>query len=400
MSAPAGGVFWNRNLVLAVGTGFVNTVGNGLWSALLPLYYRQLGATDGEIGIAFTVALLANTVLQAVGGLMADRFGRRAILFAMLGNTPMFIVAGTTGDWRVLLLAYSGTRMLMGTQWPALFALISEAVPREAQARAFSYFEFSIGLGLTVGPALGALLISQYHVGIGALMVIHGAILAITALVRGGLMREGPRGAPPSVRQLRAAVSPDLVWFAVAICLAALAQTLTVAGPFYALFSADVWKASEAEINLLTSAASLVGVAFGLWGGHWADHTSNRRAIIAAGLGASATVIAWMLSPTLAWGVVPVLATFMVVELEVIAQQAEQSRLTTPETRASIVGALGAVQGFVSAGGPMLGAALIPFTGPGAPFALGALISAASALAMGRVKSQTPSPKSQNTNPV
>ncbi|MBI5880105.1 MAG: MFS transporter [Chloroflexi bacterium] len=382
----ASGTFWNRNLVIAVSTGFLNTVGNGLWSALLPLYYRQLGASDSEIGVAFTVALLANTFLQAVGGLMADRIGRRTILFAMLGATPMFLIAGTTSDWRIVLLAYSGTRMLMGTQWPALFALISESVPREAQARAFSLFEFSIGLGMTVGPALGALCISQFNMGIGSLMVIHGLIIAGTALARGSLMREGPRGAPPSARQLRAAVSPNLIWFAVSICLFALAETLTLSGPFYTLFSADVWKASETEINLLTSAASLTGVAFGLWGGHWADRTSNRRVIIAGCLGTTLTLIAWMVAPTLAWGVVPVLANFMVVELALIAQQAEQSRLTTPETRASVVGVLGAVQGFVSAGGPVVGAQLTPLFGPAAPFALGALISLASAWAMGRVK--------------
>ena len=75
----------------------------------------------------------------------------------------------------------------------------------------------------------------------------------------------------------------------------------------------------------------------------WADQLlttySNRRAIVAGCIGTATTLIAWMLAPTLAWGFVPVLANFMVVELVLIAQQAElQAQLQALDQLAAALG--------------------------------------------------------------
>ena len=386
MKTLAAHPLWNRNLIIATGTACLNVVGNGLWNALLPLYYRQLGASDSEIGLAFTLTMLAHTLLQIFGGVMADRIGRRAILFAMTLNAPLFVIAGTTGDWRVVLIAHSGTRMLMGTQWPALFALISESVPRAAQGKAFGVFEFAIGVGATIGPAVGALLISQFNVGIGALMAVHGVIVGCTAITRGVLMREGARGAPPSAEQLRSAVSRDVLWFVLSLGLFSLAETLTLGGPFFALFTHDVWRASEAEINLLTSVGSFIGVLVGLWGGHWTDRAGARRVMLVTAGGTGLTLVAWILSPTLAWGFAPVLANFVCVQILMVAQQAQMSAMTSPQTRASMAGLMGTAQSLMGSSGPVVGAALVPLLGPASPFALGALASLLSACAVSHVK--------------
>ena len=376
---------FTRNLVVATSTAFFNVVGQGLWSALLPLHYRALGASDAEIGLAFTLTMLAMTLLQMLGGVLADRLGRRVVLSVMVLNAPLFIIGGLAHDWRVVLLAYSGTRMLMGAQWPAMFALISEAVPREAQGKAFGVFEFAIGLGATIGPALGALLLDQFGFGIGSLMVIHGVIIGFTAVARGLLMRELPRGAPPSARQLGAAISPGVRWYIVSLCLYSIVETLTLSGPFFSLYLHDVWRATETDINLLNSAGSFSAMLIGLWGGHWADRVGGRTVIIRSSLVLAGVLVTWVLAPSLLWGLVPVLGLFVAIQVLVVAQSAVMSHLTLPQTRSSMVGLMGTAQALVGSSGPILGAALIPLLGPGAPFTLAALVILLSAQAMRRV---------------
>ncbi|MBI3733441.1 MAG: MFS transporter [Chloroflexi bacterium] len=375
-----------RNLLIATGTAFLNVIGGGLWGALLPLYYRQLGASDADIGTAFTLTILAHTLLQTLGGFLADRFGRRAILFAMTLNAPLFIAAGVAGDWHVVLIAHAGTRMLMGTQWPALFALISESVPKEMQGKAFGVFEFAIGMGTTIGPIIGALLIDRFAVGIGTLIVVNGVVIGFTAVARGLLMRESPRSAPPSARQLRAALTGDVRWFVLAISLFSVVETLTLAGPFLALFTHDVWHASEAEINLLTSAGSFCGVGIGLWGGHWADRAGGRQVIMWMAAACALVLVGWTLAPTLAWGIAPFVLLFVLDVVMVVAQQAQMSAITAPEMRASMVGLMGTAQSLIGSAGPVAGAVLVGAFGPASPFALGAGVSLLCAWAVSRMR--------------
>jgi MFS family permease len=377
---------WSRNLVIATSTSFFNVIGNGLWAALLPLYYRQLGANDVEIGFAFTLSLLAQTFLQFAGGLLADRIGRRWLLLTLMLNAPLFISAGLTRDWRVVMFAIAGTRMLMGTQWPAVFALISESVPRAMQGKAFGVFEFAIGLGATIGPLIGAILLEQWHADLGALLVVHGSIIGVTSLIRAGLMQEGQRNAPPSVQHLREALSRDVRWFILAKGLMITVESLTVAGPFFALFLHDVWSASGAQINLLTSVGSFSGTMIGLWGGHWTDRVGGRRVMIVSALGLAFALLLWIVAPNLLWGFVPLLALFVLMQIHFIAQEAQMAMLTTPQTRASMVGLIGTAQNLMASASPSLGSALAPMFGLGAPFGFAIGICVLSAWAMSRVK--------------
>jgi MFS family permease len=376
----------SRNLMVATGTAFLNVTANGTWGALLPLHYRRLGATDAEIGLAFTLTLLAQTLLQVFGGLLADRIGRRVILFAMSFNALLYITAGLSGDWRVVMLAIAGTRMLMGAQWPAMFPLISESVPKAAQGRAFALFEFAIGLGATIGPALGALLIEHFHAALGALIVANGVIFGATAITRGLLMREGPRARAATARNVRSAFSRDLLWYIASLSLYTVVETLTLFGPFFALFTHDNWQADEAAINLLTSAGSFSAIIIGLWGGHWADRAGGRRVIIFSSFGLTAALAGIALSPSLLVGFVPVLLAFIFVQFLIVAQSALMSHMTTLESRSTMVGIMGTAQSLSGSGGPLLGAAVIPLLGPAAPFALGAAVCALSAWAMSRVR--------------
>ena len=45
----------NRNLTIMCATISVAVVGNFMWYPLLPLHLRSLGASDWDVGIAFTL---------------------------------------------------------------------------------------------------------------------------------------------------------------------------------------------------------------------------------------------------------------------------------------------------------------------------------------------------------
>lgn len=116
-----------------------------------------------------------------VGGALADRFGRRAVLVGSLAGGALLIAviplvpgAVTLG---VLVAAYG----LVGEAYrPAVSAAVADVVPRGRQAEAFALLYWAINVGAAVGPMLGGMLAER---GFGWLFVVDAASVAAYAIV-------------------------------------------------------------------------------------------------------------------------------------------------------------------------------------------------------------------------
>ena len=175
--------------------GLISTCAETTWATLLfvlTYYFKdELLAGESEQYIASKIALAlmaftgAETLLKYPMGSLADRFGpRRFVVFALAicSVTPILMtVFGyiTKSYWPLIpLRAIDG--MAAAALWPAMSALMSRSVPREAKATAMSVFNGAYVLGLSVGPVLGLLL--GYTLGTNLYVFPFTALLMMIGL--------------------------------------------------------------------------------------------------------------------------------------------------------------------------------------------------------------------------
>ena len=153
--------------------GLISTCAETTWATLLfvlTYYFKdELMAGESEQYIASKIALAflaftgAETLLKYPMGSLADRFGpRRFVIGAMAACsvTPilMTVFGFLTKAWWPLIPLRAIDGLAAAALWPAISALMSRAVPREAKATAMSVFNGAYVLGLSIGPVMGLLL--------------------------------------------------------------------------------------------------------------------------------------------------------------------------------------------------------------------------------------------------
>ncbi|WP_245837507.1 MDR family MFS transporter [Rubricoccus marinus] len=269
--------FW----VLFAGT-FVNRLG------LVVLPFLTLYLT-GERGASIEQATLVVSLYGAgafaagpIGGALSDRFGRRAVLIGSLvgGAALMAGMPLVQGYWPLagLVLAFG----LVGEMYrPAVSAAVSDLVPPERFARAFSLLYWAINLGVAFGPALGGVLAER--VGYTALFAVDAASMVIYAVAiffgvpetkplaeeAGGAEDEATLEAAPRARGLADALrDPALLGLAIA--------TLGVGIAFMQAFATlplamEADGLSERLYGFAVMVNGLVVVAFSLPVARWAE---------------------------------------------------------------------------------------------------------------------------------
>jgi MFS family permease len=344
----------NRNLAIISATIFLNLFARFAYYALLPLHLRSLGANDLQVGAVFTALTLARNVFGVFGGALGDRVGRRAMIaVATFAMGPFLILAGLTNDWLTLSITLFLVETCGAFQYPPLNALITESATDNRVARAFSITESAVLTGFIVGPLVGAAVID--YVNIPTLIMCNGIVLMLSGIVRGIGLREPARHrASGMMPKLRAAIDANVRWYM-------LSNTLVVAtfsiifGPFYAIFLRDVWRNSEAEINLLWSVGSLVSLG-GIILGRMSDRWGGKRVFVFSAVVYAVMMALWGIAPTWQWGLAPLLLAFLFSEAMYMSQQTLQASITSPETRASVVGVIFTTAGLIGGLGPTFGA--------------------------------------------
>lgn len=357
-----------RNILVIASTVLLLIMSIYTWYQLLPLYFRDLGADDTQVGLAYSLMNLGYALLQWTGGLLADRYGRkRLIVLPTFCFVPLYVLAGMTTRWEILLAIMLAINSLSALQWPSFMALIAESVPQAQRGTAFGVFEFCVGLGVTLGPALGATLLRA--VGLRELICATGGTALVCAIGRTIALQE--TAAEPS--RSRAAdvgrvLHGQLRWLLVAASIFYTGMAFTVHGPFVSLHAKDVLHLPDAQINWLFAAGSLVATGVSLAGGRLTDRVGGRLMLIAASAGHFATLVAWASVSGLQIGLPIFALSWALMQVSFIAYSTTLTQSVPAPSRAAIVGLFGTVTGVISTAAPAIGALMREEWGSAAPF--------------------------------
>ena len=358
----------NRNVAVLSSTVFFFAGAWFSWYPILPLHLRDLGATDAQVGLAYTLMQLGYQGMQVLGGVLADRYGRkRLIVWPTFAFFPLYLLAAATRSWGLLVALLVVADSVGAVQWPALMALLAESVPEGERGTAFALFEFAAGLGVALGPAAGAAILAVGDVSL--LIGATGVVAFGCAIVRWLWLQEtAHRSSPPGLGDWRVLLGGRLRVFLVAASLFYLLMAMTVHGPFISLHAKDVGRLSEQAINSLIAVVGLAATAASLAGGWIIRRLGARRVLWLGTLSHAVALLPWAYAPAMLAGQGSLLVSWVGMQLSFIAFQTVLAEQAGDASRGSIVGLVGTITGLVAAVGPTLGAWLRGAFGSTGPF--------------------------------
>src|SRR6476620_9512337 len=193
--------------------GFVTAFGAHSIAANLGGYTHAQHASVLALGVLLAVYDGAEVVLKPVFGSLADRVGARPVLLggllAFAAASAAFVLAG---DPAWVGLARFGQGAAAAAFSPAAGVLVARLTPNTGQGRGFGRYGAWKGLGYTLGPVLGGVLIA-----VGGYPLLFTTLAVLGVVVAGWAVLVVPAAPPlPRPRQtvadlVRRLTSPGFV---------------------------------------------------------------------------------------------------------------------------------------------------------------------------------------------
>ncbi|MER5307111.1 MFS transporter [Streptomyces sp. NPDC002773] len=187
-----------RDLPPVVWTLFAGTIVNRLGYLVTPFlvfFLASRGVTGAETSYVLGALGAGNLLGPAVGGILADRIGRRpTMLIGLVGASAaqgaLFLAPGVwTMAAAALLISAAGS-----TVSPAAYALLADAVDSERRQRAYALFGWGVNIGTAVAGVLGGYLAAQ---GYWLLFAVDAGSMLAYALVVAFRLPEAKRTTEP-----------------------------------------------------------------------------------------------------------------------------------------------------------------------------------------------------------
>jgi len=368
-----------RNVIVASTTSFILFFSLFTWLFLLPIYLKSLGAEDVQIGISYSLFGLGYTLTQFFGGYLSDRFGRKYLIVIPTWLFPvLYILMALSNSWIYVAAFYLLVSIGSAFQSPSFTSIIAESVEERKVGMGFAAFEFSIMLGIALGPLIGSLLVNIFD--IRGLIMSTSLVSLIAAIIRQlGLIETTKRQDKP----LRKFVfEKNHVWFIIAGSLMFLCLSFTINGPFLTLFQEEVLGLKESEINMLFGIAGIPAAIFCLAAGWFTDKLGGKKTTAVSIMIHALSTLLWVyFSGNLFF----LTCSFMFVQFFYISYQTVIAKITTEENRARFAGFFGTISGLISSIGPYLGMHVKVEAGFVATFQLCLLFSILSSLLLSQV---------------
>jgi MFS family permease len=223
-------------------TIFIDLLGFGIIIPILPIFTKELGAADWQVGLIAAIYPVMNFLFAPFWGTLSDRHGRRpVILISVLITCVAYLVFSQATVLWVLFLS----RLLSGigsANISVAQAYIADVTSPTERAKSMGLLGAAFGLGFVFGPTLGGFLKSisaPGHVdGVGyvAALLCFGNLIAAYFFLPESL-REKKTNAPFNFRvvtgivnELRKPTIRELMWinfiFIVAFMLMQMAASL------------------------------------------------------------------------------------------------------------------------------------------------------------------------------
>ena len=266
----------HRNFALLWSGLLISMVGSQMQQWALFWHISQLSKDPIAVSVVGAVRFVAVFCFSLFGGLVADRYNRRNILFftqstAMLVALTLGVLTlvGTIELWHIYLL--TGIQAIsMAFDLPARQALVPNLVPRDILPSAFSLQSIAFNTGAIVGPALSGVVIgylgqeAAYFVNALSFLAVIVALMLLSVVhQQQSEIRNGLRAALSDIRDgVRFIRHQPLILSS--MILDFIATFFSSANTLLPYFSQNVLHIGEVAYGWLAAAQSIGAVTVGL----------------------------------------------------------------------------------------------------------------------------------------
>lgn len=149
-------------------TVFIDLIGFGLIIPVMPLYAKELQASDLQVGLLIASYSLMQLLFAPLLGRLSDHVGRRPILlFSLAVSAVGYLIWG----WAHSLSSLFVARLVAGAgnaNIPVAQAYVADVTTPEHRAKGMGLIGAAFGLGFVLGPAIGGFCVS--HLGHNSLV--------------------------------------------------------------------------------------------------------------------------------------------------------------------------------------------------------------------------------------
>ncbi len=359
--------------LLAVGVA-VRTFGSAMYNPFLALFlYSVMQISYVEIGVIFAAVGVVQLPFGLVGGLWADRVGRRKLIVTSLA-TEAVLVTGLAYAFDVrslvdaIAFALVGGSLLNATG-AAFSAYIADFSTASERTRSFTWYRITFNAGYAAGVSAGGFLVELF--GFTRSLLVAASFIAIAtvfvltqirpspydeALARRGAVAPDAPSAPAPSRSLRASLailSRDRLALLIAT---GFALVFLIEGQWSVIFPLFVHTKLDISYSLLGIGLALNGVIVVVGQAPTTEGLIGRRHTTIAILGAALYVGAFlMLGAAALWVIVPSGIFFASVVVLTFGENVSAIPQTTLPSNLAPTGEIGAYNGafntFYSAAG-------------------------------------------------
>jgi DHA1 family bicyclomycin/chloramphenicol resistance-like MFS transporter len=266
----------DRSVALLAGLSFGAELIVGTMLPILPLFAVELGATPTMLGLMVSISALASAGGQLIAGFVSDRVGPRRLLpvgMVAYAAATLLTAAAVTAGPLVALRSLSGLGSGVYIVGERLY--LRQVVDRARLAYANGVIQAAAAVGVIIGPVIGGVLavagdLRSPFIVVGlASLFVAGVALLLPARRRADSAAEPEAGLSVAIGRLGLGI----------LLLANLALAAGY-GSFittFAVFAADAYVWSTAEIGIAFSLFGLGAVTIGPGLGMAADRRGRRR---------------------------------------------------------------------------------------------------------------------------
>lgn len=154
---------WTKSFIGLILTLFFLCFGFYLLLPTLPIYIKELGIDESQLGLIIGSFTLSAVVARPIIGGLLDRFGRR---FFIIAGLIIFAISMFLYNWASGILLLFLLRILHGFGWAisttSIGTSITDVIPDRRRGEGLGWYGLSMTVSMAIGPIIGVWMVQSY----------------------------------------------------------------------------------------------------------------------------------------------------------------------------------------------------------------------------------------------